>query len=84
MARLPFALGLALVGAALGGVGTAAAATSAATAAVGLQLRDSNGKGQRNKRGKGAARRHGAKLRSNRRHVARRTRAKHRKAARRG
>jgi hypothetical protein len=90
MRRNPFALGLSLLGVAgaaviAGGAAASAAASVAAlgeTLAEGGYVRERRGKGQRNRRGKRAARRHGAKLRPNMRTVSKRVRRKHRKAKR--
>lgn len=85
MRRNPFAIGLSLLGVATAGLvaaGTGVAHANAAAALEEMPLRQRRGKGQNNKRGKGAARRHGAKLRSNRLVVSRRVKRKHRKARR--
>lgn len=87
MGGMPFALGASLLGLALSGAAVAASGASAhigdLSEAIG-PLRQKRGKGQNNRRGKHAARRHGAKLRANRLHTSKRVRAKHRKAANRG
>lgn len=89
MRRHPFALGASLLGVMVTGVAIAMGG-AAHNVSGGLDMgelgeapvRRKRGKGLDNRRGKGAARRHGAKLRPNMRLVSKRVRHKHRKAAR--
>lgn len=79
----PFAAMIGLASAAFAAAGVPLAAASHAVDGLGEGLRvrrQKRGKGLNNKRGKGAERRHGAKLRSNRLITSKRVRRKHRKA----
>lgn len=83
--RTPFALGAALMGLAAAGIGSAAAAANVATRGLGEAigpLRQRRGKGQNNRRGRGAVAK--PRKRPNMRTVSKRARSKHRKAAKRG